>query len=41
MDKGRIVTSTHYMKELPAWVRAFNDAGRVDSFFGRTWDRLL
>src|SRR6186713_49178 len=32
MDKGRIVTSTHYMKQLPAWVRAFNDAGRVDSF---------
>jgi hypothetical protein len=41
MDKGRIVTSTHYMQELPAWVRAFNDAGRVDSYFGRTWDRLL
>lgn len=41
MDKGRIVSSTHYLKELPAWVRAFNDAGRVDSFFGRTWDRLL
>ena len=41
MDKGRIVTSTHYMKELPAWVRKFNDAGRVDSFFGQTWDRLL
>lgn len=41
MDKGRIVSSTHYMKELPAWVRAFNEAGRVDSYFGRTWDRLL
>ena len=41
MDKGRIVTSTHYMRELPDWVRAFNDAGRVDSFFGQTWDRLL
>jgi hypothetical protein len=41
MDKGRMVSSTHYMKELPAWVRAFNDAGRVDSFFGKTWDRLL
>ncbi len=41
MDKGRLVTSTHYMKELPAWVRAFNDADRVDAFFGRTWDRLL
>ena len=41
MDKGRIVTSTHYMKEIPAWVRAFNDAGRVDSFFGKRWERLL
>lgn len=41
MDKGRIVTSSHYMKELPDWVRAFNAAGRVDSFFGRTWDRIL
>lgn len=41
MDKGRVVSSTHYLKELPAWVTAFNDQGRVDSFFGRTWDRLL
>lgn len=41
MDKGRIVTSTHYMKELPAWVAAFNEAGRVDSYFGKIWDRLL
>jgi predicted AlkP superfamily pyrophosphatase or phosphodiesterase len=41
MDKGRIVTSTHYMQELPAWVQAFNEAGRVDSYFGQTWDRLL
>ena len=41
MDKGRIVTSTHYMKALPAWVAAFNDADRVDSFFGKSWDRLL
>lgn len=41
MDKGRIVTSTHYMKELPAWVRAFNDAGRIDAYFGKTWDRIL
>jgi predicted AlkP superfamily pyrophosphatase or phosphodiesterase len=41
MDKGRMVSSTHYMKELPAWARAFNEAGRVDSYFGKTWDRLL
>lgn len=41
MDRGRMVTSTHYMKTLPAWVEAFNATGRVDSFFGKTWDRLL
>lgn len=41
MDKGTIVSSTHYMKELPAWVREFNAAGRVESYFGKTWDRLL
>ena len=41
MDKGTIVSSTHYMKELPAWVRDFNAAGRVEAFFGQTWDRVL
>lgn len=41
MDKGRLVTSTHYMKELPAWVKAFNDSGRIDAYFGKTWDRIL
>jgi hypothetical protein len=41
MDKGRIVTSTYYMKSLPDWVSAFNAEDRVDSFFGKTWDRLL
>jgi predicted AlkP superfamily pyrophosphatase or phosphodiesterase len=41
MDKGTMVSSTHYMKELPEWVRAFNATGRVESYFGKTWDRLL
>ncbi len=41
MDKGRIVTSTHYMPRLPAWVEAFNQTGRIDAYFGRTWDRIL
>jgi hypothetical protein len=41
MDKGTIVSSTHYMKELPEWVRAFNAMGRVESYFGKTWERLL
>ncbi len=41
MDKGTMVSSTHYMKGLPEWARAFNAAGRVESYFGKTWDRLL
>jgi hypothetical protein len=41
MDKGRIVSSTHYMKGLPAWVSAFNNAGRIDGYFGKVWDRVL
>lgn len=41
MEKGRMVSSTHYMKELPTWVRTFNAAERVDSFFGKTWERIL
>jgi hypothetical protein len=41
MQKGRLVSSTFYLKEMPAWVTAFNDTGRVESFFGQSWDRLL
>lgn len=41
MDRGRLVTSTYYMKELPSWVRAFNDSGRTEAYFGRTWERIL
>lgn len=38
---GRFVTSTYYHDRLPAWVEAFNAEGRVEKFFGQTWDRLL
>jgi hypothetical protein len=41
MENGRMVSSTYYMKELPAWVSAFNASGRADSYFGRVWDRVL
>ena len=36
-----MVTSTYYMPELPAWVRQWNAAGKVDAYFGKVWDRLL
>ncbi len=40
-ENGRMVSSTYYMKELPAWVQAWNAAGKVDAYFGRQWDRAL
>lgn len=41
VEKNRFVTSRYYMAELPAWVADFNAANPIDSYFGRTWDRLL
>jgi hypothetical protein len=41
MEHGRMITSTYYMADLPGWVKQWDAAGRVDSYFGKTWDRLL
>lgn len=41
MERGRMITSTYYMEALPEWVRQWNAAGKADTYFGRTWDRLL
>ncbi len=41
MEKGRMVTSTYYMTEVPPWVQQWNDAGKAEAYFGRQWDRLL
>jgi len=41
MEDGRMVTSTYYMKELPAWVQAWNRAGKTDAYFGKKWERVL
>lgn len=41
MEEGRMVSSTYYMKALPAWVTAWNDAGKADAYFGKVWDRVL
>jgi predicted AlkP superfamily pyrophosphatase or phosphodiesterase len=34
-------TSSYYVRELPGWVKSFNASGLVNSYFGRTWDRIL
>lgn len=41
MQDSAIVTSTYYGRELPAWARRFNAGGRVNRYFGRTWEPLL
>ena len=41
MDRGRLVTSTYYMAKLPAWVQTFNESGRTEAYFGKTWNRVL
>lgn len=38
---GRFITSTYYRKDLPAWVREFNNRQPVQAFAGRTWSLLL
>ena len=40
-EKGRVVTSTFYRRELPGYLVAFNAEGRADRVFGREWTRLL
>jgi len=37
---GRFVSSTHYMKDAPAWVSAFNDRRALDALAGRAWTAL-
>ncbi len=41
VENGRFVTSQFYMKALPTWVEAINATRPVDSYYGRTWDRVL
>lgn len=41
VEKGRVVSSTYYFQELPAWVEAWNRAGKIDAYFGRQWERVL
>lgn len=38
---GNFITSTYYMKELPAWLQQFNNKKLVDSFYDKNWNLLL
>ncbi len=37
---GKFITSTHYMKQLPAWVNSFNDKKLPDQYFKEGWSTL-
>jgi predicted AlkP superfamily pyrophosphatase or phosphodiesterase len=41
MEDTLFVTSTYYRQDLPQWARDFNAAGRITSYFGKKWERLL
>lgn len=40
-EEGRVVTSTFYRPELPAYLAAFNAEQRAEKLHGREWKRLL
>jgi hypothetical protein len=40
-EEGRVVTSTFYRPELPAYLTAFNAEQRAEKLYGREWTRLL
>ena len=41
MEDSLFVSSTYYMQGLPRWVEEFNASGRVRSYAGKFWSRLL
>ncbi len=41
MVDSSFVTSSYYAETLPLWVRKFNSAGLINSYFGRSWERVL
>jgi len=36
-ESGQFVTSTYYMKDLPAWVQAFNKSGAASKYASAKW----
>lgn len=38
---GRFITSTYFMKDYPAWVKAFHARKLQDQYFGKEWTLLL
>ncbi len=41
MEHTLFVTSSYYRPDMPHWAREFNASGKVSSYFGKKWERLL
>jgi predicted AlkP superfamily pyrophosphatase or phosphodiesterase len=41
IEDSLFLTSTYYLRELPAWVKEFNASGRVSRYRRRSWGRIL
>ena len=37
---GKWISSTYYMKELPVWVKSFNEQKNVDKYYEKGWSLL-
>jgi predicted AlkP superfamily pyrophosphatase or phosphodiesterase len=40
-DNGIFISSDYYIKELPAWVIAFNQQKKAESYLSKKWETLL
>lgn len=40
-SNGAFISSTYYMDELPAWVKAFNEQKLPEKYLSQTWETLL
>ncbi len=38
---GAFVSSAQYTRDLPNWVKAFNDLGQAEKYLAKPWQRLL
>lgn len=38
--EGKWITSSYYMKELPKWVKEFNNSGKITAYMSKPWNTL-
>jgi len=41
MRDSAFVTSTYYASSLPPWAQKFNASGKINSYFGKVWEKSL